>query len=413
MGNNKLYSVLLSLLVSFGLWLYVVNNVSVEDEITFYNIPVVLEREAALAEEKNLIITSQSAQTISLKLSGARSDLNKINQGNIIVKVDVSKIDEPGEKIGLKPVISYPPDVASNAIVEESRSPGYIYFNVDTRRTKEVPVLIQWTGTRSEDYIYDTENAVLDYPTVTVIGPAAVADKIDHAYVEVDLSGQVESLNESYRYTLCDFHGEPVDAEMITTNVEAVHVDLKVQRIKEVSLVADGVYGGGATEQNTKVEVSPAVIRLTGSEAILAELGDSITVSTIHLAEIEKTQDLKYAITLPEGVTNLTGLGEAVVSVKFSGLTTKEFTVENIQIVNVPEDMEAEIINNSLKVKVRGPAEEINRLTDKDITAVVDFTDAEAGNSTYKAMITINGDFSGVGPLKTYSVPAIVRQLED
>jgi len=80
MGNNKLYSVLLSLLVSFGLWLYVVNNVSVEDEITFYNIPVVLEREAALAEEKNLIITSQSAQTISLKLSGARSDLNKINQ---------------------------------------------------------------------------------------------------------------------------------------------------------------------------------------------------------------------------------------------------------------------------------------------------------------------------------------------
>ena len=45
MRNNKLYSILLSVIVSFGLWLYVVNNVSVEDEITFYDIPVVLERE--------------------------------------------------------------------------------------------------------------------------------------------------------------------------------------------------------------------------------------------------------------------------------------------------------------------------------------------------------------------------------
>lgn len=413
MRKNKLYSILLSIVVAFGLWLYVVNNVSVEDEITFYDIPVVLEREATLAE-KNLIITNQSVQSISLKLSGARSDLNKVNRGNIMVKVDVSKIDEPGEKIGLKPIITYPADVPSNAFVEESRSTSYIYFDVDTRRTKEVPVIIQWTGTRSGDYIYDTENALLDNPVITVIGPAEVADKIDHAMIEIDLSEQTESLSESYRYTLCDMNGAPVDAQQIVTNVEEIHVDMNVQRIKEVEMVVNIVYGGGATEMNTLVTISPEVIRLSGSEAILEELGDTYTICTLNLADIEKSQDLKYAIALPEGVINQTGVSEAVVTVRFSGLSTREFTVDNIEIINVPEGMEAEIINNSLEnVKMRGPASEISLLTADDITAVVDFSAATAGNATYKATIKVADTFPNVGALKAYSVPATVRAVEE
>lgn len=412
MRNNKLYSILLSFVVSFGLWLYVVNNVSVEDEITFYDIPVVLEREAALAE-KNLIITNQSVQSISLKLSGARSDLNKVNRGNIMVKVDVSKIEEAGEKIGLKPTITYPPDVPNNAFVEESRSTSYIYFDVDTRRTKEVPVIIQWTGTRSGDYIYDTENAVLDNPVVTVIGPAETADQIDHAMIEIDLTEQTESLSETYRYTLCDMNGTPVDAQQIVTNVEEVHVDLKVQRIKEIDMVVNINYGGGATELNTLVTVEPEVIRLSGSEAILAELGDTYTICTLNLADIEKSQELKYAIALPEGVTNQTGVNEAIVTVRFSGLSIREFDVDNIEVINVPEGMEAEIINTSLEhVKMRGAATEISLLTEEDLTVIVDFSNATVGNATYKATIKASDEFPNVGALKTYSVSATVRESE-
>ena len=43
MKRNKLYSMLLSVVVAFALWLYVSNNVSIEDSNTFYNIPVVME----------------------------------------------------------------------------------------------------------------------------------------------------------------------------------------------------------------------------------------------------------------------------------------------------------------------------------------------------------------------------------
>lgn len=409
MKKNKLTSMALSVVIAFGLWAYVVSNVSMESEDTIYNIPVVLEGEALL-NERNLLITNQSSHTVNLKLSGSRSDLNKVNAGNITIKANLSGIDAPGEKIQLAYTISYPGDVASNAFVEESRSPSYIYVDVDSRRTKEVPVVLQWTGTRSEGYIYDTENAVLDYPAISVMGPAKVVDQIDHALLQIDLTDRVESMSENYRYTLCNVSGEPVDALSITTNVDEVRLELKIHRIKDVQLVANVIYGGGATEQNTVVTLEPAVIRLSGSEAILEEIGSTYTVGTINLAELEKSQELKYGITIPEGVNNLTGVTDVVAKIQFSGLLTKELDVSNIQMVNVPEGFEAEIMNTSIKVKVRGPMAQINKLDSDDLTAVVDFSSAEIGNSTFKAKIAIAREFPDVGALNTYSVSATVRE---
>ena len=132
--------------------------------------------------------------------------------------------------------------------------------------------------------------------------------------------------NQSYRYTLCDEKGNPVDAAEITTDVEEIHLDMKIQRIKELKLVAQVTYGGGATEENTTITVNPASIRVTGSDAALAELGDSYTLAEIDLRTVEKSQNMLYTINLPDGITNQTGVNEAAVSIQFSGLSIREYT---------------------------------------------------------------------------------------
>lgn len=414
MNKSKLYSMALSLAIAFGLWLFVISNVSQQTDLTFYNIPVVREGESVL-NERNLMVTSVSAEAVSLHLSGSRDDLNKVDSSNMIVKLDLSKITEPGEKIPLTYVPSYPSDVSGSDFEVLNKNPSTILVSVDYRRTFEIPVVVKWTGTRSENYIYDTENSVLDYSTITITGPAAVADMIDHAEIEVDLSDRVESISESYRYTLCDVDGNAVDAAQITTNVEEVRLNTQIQKIKEVKLETDIIYGGGANENNTTVKISPETIRVSGGEAVLAELGDTYTVCTINLADLEKTSNdgLKYTITLPEGVTNQTGVSEVVVSVRFTGLKTREFTIDKFEMINVPEGMTAEIINASLTIKVRGPEEEILKLNERDITAVVDFAAAEVGTATYKANIVFSEKFPGVGALKTHSVSATVQAAED
>ena len=412
MKKSKVYSAVLSFVIAFGLWLYVVSNVSEVTDNTFYDIPVVMEGEAVLSEQ-NLMITNVSAKAVSLHLSGARSDLNKLDNKNMTVKVNLATIDGPGEKIPLYYTPSYPSDVSSSAFTEESRSPEVIYVDVDYRRNFEIPVQVKWTGTRSEDYIYDTENATLDYPKINIIGPAAVADLIECAVVEIDLTDETESISGSYRYTLCDAEGNAVDAERITTNVEEVRVEMQIQRIKQVKLEADIVYGGGANESNTDIEINPEVIRVSGSEAVLAEVGDVYSIGSIILADQEKPSgDLNYNIVLPEGVTNQTGINEVTVTFRITGSATKEFVIEKFETISVPEGMEAEVINASLTVKVRGPAAEVAKLTEEDIKAVVDFSNAEVGTATYKAAIVFGENFPNVGALKTSTVSATVQAKE-
>ena len=98
--KNKLTSFLLSVVVAFGLWLYVTTTVSQEATLTIYNIPVVMEGESILSE-RNLMITEESSQDVDLTLSGKRSDLIKVNSNNITLKVDLTKIYEAGSKIPL------------------------------------------------------------------------------------------------------------------------------------------------------------------------------------------------------------------------------------------------------------------------------------------------------------------------
>lgn len=413
MRRNKLYSVALSLAVAFGLWLYVVNTVSQQDDRTYYNVPVVMEGESILNED-NLMITSRSTSTVSVHLSGPRGELNKItNSNSLTVKVDLSKITEPGDDIALAYTVVYPSNVNGSSLTEESRNPQAIYVDVDYRRTKEIPVQVSWTGSRSEDYIYDTENAVLDNPTITVAGPAAVVDQIDHAQIEVDLSEQVKSISQSYRYTLCDAAEEPVDAQQIVTSVEEVRLDMQIQRIKELDLVVDVVYGGGATASNTEITLSQETLRVSGGEAVLSELGDSFTVCTINLADVERSStELTFPINLPEGVTNQTGVSELTVKIRISDVMTKEVTIENFRVVNVPEGLSAEIITASLTVKVRGPADEITRLEEEDIVAEADFTNAEVGTATYRVVVIFPEGFEDVGALKTNSVTAMVQAGE-
>ena len=410
--ERRITSLILSLVIAFGLWWYVVNNVSVEDDITFNNIPVVREGESVL-NERNLMITEISTESISMNLLGSREDLNKVDSSNMSVKINLSNIEEPGERIPLQYIPSYPATVANTAFEVSHKNPSVIFVSVDYRRTSEIPVKVKWTGTRSENYLYDTENYVLDYTTVTITGPASVADQIDHAQVLVDLSDRTESFSESFRYTLCDAEGQPVDAKQITTSVEEVLLTGQIQQIKEVDLVADVIYGGGAAPENTTITLSPEVIRVSGGQAVLEELGDTYTVCSINLADIEKTSnELKYTITLPEGVTNQTGVSEVVVTVRFSGLRTRDVVINNIEMINVPEGMTAEIINASLSVRLRGPEAEIANLTEQDISAVVDLSAAEAGTATYKATIVVDEAFPHVGAMKTSSVSATVLPKE-
>ena len=78
--RQKILYGLLALVVSFGLWLYVITVENPNSETTFYNIPVVLDNESVLTDRGLMVLNSKNP-TVTLKLSGNRSHLNKLNSG--------------------------------------------------------------------------------------------------------------------------------------------------------------------------------------------------------------------------------------------------------------------------------------------------------------------------------------------
>lgn len=408
--RSKSWSVVLAFLIAFGMWLYVINFISPGSEETYYNIPVVFEGETAL-KERELMITSCDYSNATLRISGNRSDLNKLNSSNITLKVDLSKIYDPGEHYQSYS-ISYPGDVNGGAFSVQSRKPSYIRIVVEEIQREMIPVRIAFTGSTSEWFIADTENPVLSQSSISVEGPASVVSQIDHAQIIVDLTDRTESVSESYRYTLCDAEGNPVDVALVKTDVPDVHMALKIQRYKELELRVKTTYGGGAYAENTEITIEPATIRVAGSDALLEKL-DEIVLGSVDLSAIEENSEQSFEIMLPEGVSNLTGITTAKVEIKFKDLKIKEFTVNRIQAINVPEGMEYELMNQVIRVRLRGRTGLIEAINPDDILITVDFAGKELGTYTIKADIRVKGDrFATVGAVGTYSVSVTLRGAE-
>lgn len=401
MKRNKLASLLLSFAIACGLWLYVVTNVSVEDDRTFHDIPVQFEGETAL-EDNGLMVTSGTDATIDLRLKGARNYLNKLSASSITVKVDLSRIYDPGTlEVGYDIIL--PSDIPSNAFETLSKSPD-ITITVEQWDRKEVPVRVVYEGYVPEDYLDDRDNALLDHEFIVISGPASVVEQIDRAEIYVNMVDRTESISQTFQYTLCDAEGNPVDAALITAETAQVRLDLTIQRFKELPVEYELVEGGGASAAHVKITLDTPALRVSGSSAALEEL-ERINLGTIDLSQIAENTVKTFPVKLPEGVINLTGVDEINMTVDFNGLSTREFIVENIRVVGVPAGLEYELVTKRLTVTVRGPSGIINQMTAQALMVTADITGKTPGTLIVNANVsTTDPVYDQVGALGTISV---------
>ena len=411
--KRKILYALLSAAIAFGLWLYVITTVNPDYEDTIYDIPVVLANESAL-NEHGLMLDMEKTPTVTLKLSGNRSDITKLDNSNITLVADLSKIYDAGEQ-QVSYSISFPGEIPNNSIEILSKSTGdFITLKIVERKSKEVPVALAYSGAVPEGFRTDKESMTLNPQTVTVTGPVSVVDQITQAVVAVDLTGKTETITESCTYTLCNEAGEAVDSEKITTDVAEVELSLKIQRYKEITLKLNVTSGGGATAENTQIDINPKTIQVSGSEQLLEALGDELVIGDLKLGELAgNIEGAEYEIKLPEGIENLTGKLKATVSVTLPDLVTRTFQVTNIRARSVPSGMSVKLVTEELTVTMRGPEDQIDELTEEDISVAVDFSQAKPGTDTYKALIYVDstrfGDVGAVGP---YTVTAELKEEE-
>lgn len=409
--KRKIIYALLATLVAVGLWLYVVTVVNPEWSDTFYNIPVVLENEEVLIE-RGLMLTSKDIPTVTLRLSGNRTDMIKLNASNITLKADLSRIYSAGEQ-SLGYSIVYPGDVPSNAFQIISQTPQQITLSVSEWKSKEVDVKPNLIGAVPEQYIVFKDKVTLDHEKIIITGPSAVVDKIAMAKVTVDLNGQTSTISQHFDYELCDENGEAVeDDSLIKTNVSQVLCTVKIQQWKDIELRLDVVDGGGLTKEDCTISIDPLTIRVAGSAQQLEDL-DYLVLKTVRLDELYAGFFETCTISLPEGVTSLDEKSEAKVTVSIPELPTREIKVENIEAINLPSGMTAQLGGVSKTITLRGPQNKLDAIKPENLKIQVDFSGAALGTNVYPVIVVIDAEFADdVGAMSSTEIAATVVAVE-
>lgn len=408
--KSKLLYVLLSVIIAFGLWTYVVTNVSVEDTTTIHNVPVVFQNEGALAGRR-LMLTEGTSQTVSLTITGTRSEILKLSNNNVSVMVDLSRIYDAGRQ-SVEYSVNYPADVATSSFDYTADKPR-ITLTVEEQISKSVDVVHSYTGQVADGYMVDFETVFIDNRKVTVTGPASVVNKITQAKFTIDLAGLTGPLEQDYEYTLCDAEGNVVEVsnvDFVRTDLEKIHVSMSIQRYKEIALTLKVNDGGGATQETSSIVLDTETILVSGTDEVLEKL-ETLEIGEIHLGELKTDTMLVFPVTMPDGVTNRTGVEMVSVKVSFPTLVTKTFTISNIQPVNVPENAEAVVVTKQVSVTIRGPKSVIQQMQASNITVTADFSDMGIGATvTKQPTISISANYPGVGILDNGQVTVMLQE---
>lgn len=409
--KKKLFPILLSLLIAFILWSYVIIVIGPEYQDTFYDIKVDLESVSkALDEEGKMILLTDEA-SVTLVLSGNRVDLNKLNSGNVYMTVDPSKLT-PG-KSDYRVEISYPDNVSDDAFSIEGQYPSMISLDVAWRAEKTVKVEVNF----DEDMIpegYGNLPVEAEFSDIFIVGPEDVINQIAVARVDLELTEENNKTgihNQEFKLTFCDEEGNAVDSHHVRVpkDRDMITISLPIYMKKVIPLKVHVKEGGGATLENN-VTISPSAITILGSEEALTAIDEwylNTEETALDLLTAEAgtiTYELKN---LPEGIVNRSGKETADVTVSFDNLKLTEYKLKlnTIRQENLPAGLYPDISEEEITITIRGTEERIKALRLSNIEAFLDFSDAKNGQmKEWPVTISISGNPKDIGVIGTYAV---------
>lgn len=260
------------------MWIYVSYDENPTSVNTYTNIPVTITGIAEL-ESRNITVLSSDI-SVSVKISGARSALSRLNKSDINAIVDVSNITGTGEQSPLISIVGIPDSLS---VEEKKVTGGALVTDILIRKTLEVGIDI--TGTMSENII-EGEKSVTP-AQIMVKGPSSLLDKISAWTEPIDVTDISKSENiYNTGIVLKNSAGDIVRNDMITKSENEATITVNCLAKKEIPINEPDIVGS-LSGYTVKVEkLSPETVTVTGPVE---------DIEKISSAEIEEI-DAYYAI---------------------------------------------------------------------------------------------------------------------
>ncbi len=399
---NKILYVVLSLLLAVIFWLYVDTANGNTMRRTFSNVPIDFIGAEDTLPSRGLMLSSGGDATLDLTLSGPRSIISNLRPGDIRAQVNLTGINAIGP-YSLQWTLKTPDNVNNSDINVERSSKGTVSIQVTSLYSKDIPVSVSVTGNVQEPYVYMADRVVKEPASVTLSGMQDNVDPVASARVVVDITDATDTISQEYSYELLDADGNVLEVQDVRFSDQKVNVTVPIYMVKTLDLKVDLKESPGSRLANVKWDLQPNTITVTGDPLSLETI-DEINLGEVDLSTLYSDDVRELDIKLPAGCENSSGYKTTLLSIKFHGLTTRSFSVTNIQSVGTSESQRFDPITTVMDVVLRGPAEDLEQVTEEDIRIVVDLREIN-NDGTIQPLATVLVDgYSEVGAVGTYTV---------
>jgi len=344
------------------IWLYVMEVDSTDHETTFSAIPLELENTEMLENMSGLTVYNGYGAVVDVKVRGKKSEVNKISADDIIVYADLSGITMSGTYL-LDVHVNLP---SSLTLVEMSRKSVSVYVDERDTVTVEVKPKITSVSVETPNVLGDP---VPEYDTITVTGPKQALDNISHAQINLELGKMTTSVTSIGKLELYSRSGNEITNPYIRLSRTEMSVTVPLYGYKSVPLEVQ-FKNGFYNDSNVSIEIDPAEIRLMGDPAVLAGI-ESLVLTTIDERDVIEDEVRRVLIPFPNGVESADMLDSATVFITHIGTATRTLTLTNIEVRNGSK-IDYELLENTAKITVRGPADVIGRVRAGYIHAYID-----------------------------------------
>lgn len=366
--ENDLIVKILSVLISFGLWIYIINVENPVQSMRVYNVPVKLENVQSIGEQGLAMVPDQEI-TVTLQVRGPASEVYRAVASDFRVIADLD--DLPLRK-GINQVPIEITAFPSSLDISPSRTITAT-VRLDDFLQREIGIVSEYVTAAAPGY--HVAQLAINPDASTISGPAEFVNRVTHLAVR----GNRENLQSDYReisaLSAVDEEGNIVDHVTISPLYVEVNVTVHATKLVPVNVVTQNEPPEGVELQGLVPDIGEVLVH--GPAEALSALS-VLDTEPLDLAQLTQNQEIPRRLILPEGILTVEGIG--AVTVRATVEVFQERTLsKRITVVGLGEGLEAELSAVSLNLTVTGPQALLASLSEEDISLVLDLTGEEPG----------------------------------
>jgi len=368
---------LASLTIALVLWFVVIIEEDPVEDKTFYGIKVNLINTEKLEELGRVYEVLDGTDTVrSVTVEAPRSILTKLESGDIVAEADLNNIS------GMNTVeINFFCSRYNSYITEMQGNISNVKLSIEDKASKSINIRSNVIGEVAEGYMISSNGVSLEHTRLQVEGAKSKIDQIAKAVVDVDVSGAVSGFSMPLEVYLMDERGNKLVFNSVEQSVKTVNVNTKVLKIKEIPV--EYTFTGEPAEGyllTGVVEGTPTSVKIAGTPDVISRMDRIVVNKGVDIEGATNTVIMEVNLSdyLGSGVVFADEEydGEAALTVYVEEEQEKNLTArkENLQIINTPEGIVAEVVieQDVPALQVTGLAADIASLRDSTLKGTID-----------------------------------------